>query len=411
MAATVDEVEGTAPTTMGTPTPAGPLEDTPQRAPGGTHFASPDRAAAAVIAEQHAALAANPFVTALLDSFPEPAIILNQHRQIVFANDKLATLLDRSKESILGLRPGEAFGCVHAMEEPAGCGTSRSCKYCGAVNAILTSQRSAEPVSNECRILCQPETGVAALDLRVWATPLLVQQSQYTVFAIRDTADEQRRRVLERLFFHDVLNSAGSLRGIVDLLPDMTPVETAEYTAMALQVADDLIEQIRAQRDLAAAERGDLKPQVQPIDASEALHELRSMYLNHPVAQGKDIAEPVIAGPPDVVTDPVLLRRVLGNLLKNALEASAPGDVVTLGYNGQDRPEFRVHNSAVMPEAVRLQLFQRSFTTKGGTGRGVGTYSVKLLTENYLHGQVTFESTPERGTTFIIVLPANGAAA
>lgn len=55
-----------------------------------------------------------------------------------------------------------------------------------------------------------------------------------------------------------------------------------------------------------------------------------------------------------------------------------------------------------------LQIFQRSFSTKGG-GRGIGTYSVKLLTENYLQGRVAFVSTAEAGTTFTATYPIHPA--
>ena len=58
-----------------------------------------------------------------------------------------------------------------------------------------------------------------------------------------------------------------------------------------------------------------------------------------------------------------------------------------------------------MAESVQARMFQRSFTTKAGTGRGVGAYSVKLLTENYLKGTVEFRSTPTDGTTFTVRLP------
>jgi sensor histidine kinase regulating citrate/malate metabolism len=57
-----------------------------------------------------------------------------------------------------------------------------------------------------------------------------------------------------------------------------------------------------------------------------------------------------------------------------------------------------------MPEKVKLQIFNRSFSTKG-IGRGIGTYSIKLITEGYLKGIVDFESAEERGTTFTIQLP------
>jgi sensor histidine kinase regulating citrate/malate metabolism len=49
---------------------------------------------------------------------------------------------------------------------------------------------------------------------------------------------------------------------------------------------------------------------------------------------------------------------------------------------------------------VQLQLFQRSFSTKAAD-RGLGTYSMKLLSERYLKGQVWFTTSLEQGTTFI----------
>lgn len=39
-----------------------------------------------------------------------------------------------------------------------------------------------------------------------------------------------------------------------------------------------------------------------------------------------------------------------------------------------------------------LRIFQRSFSTKGAKGRGLGTYSMKLFGETYLGGQVSFRS-------------------
>jgi signal transduction histidine kinase len=56
-----------------------------------------------------------------------------------------------------------------------------------------------------------------------------------------------------------------------------------------------------------------------------------------------------------------------------------------------------------MSEEVQRQLFQRSFSTKG-IGRGLGTYSIRLLTENYLKGKVSFISNETEGTVFSIEL-------
>ena len=106
-------------------------------------------------------------------------------------------------------------------------------------------------------------------------------------------------------------------------------------------------------------------------------------------------------------SDPVLLGRVLINLLKNALEAEEPGAVITLGCRQTEgRIEFWVQNPRVMPREVQFQLFHRSFSTKG-ENRGLGTYGAKLLTERYLGGELTFTSQDGQGTVFKVSLPLN----
>ena len=89
--------------------------------------------------------------------------------------------------------------------------------------------------------------------------------------------------------------------------------------------------------------------------------------------------------------------------IKNALEAARPGQMVTICCRPVETDvEFSVHNPNEIPRKVQLQIFQRSFSTKG-VGRGLGTYSMKFLSERYLHGNVAFASTAEDGTTFYAV--------
>ena len=97
---------------------------------------------------------------------------------------------------------------------------------------------------------------------------------------------------------------------------------------------------------------------------------------------------------------------MLGNLVKNALEAVPQGAQVTLSaHSSPEGVTFRVHNPGVMPAEVQRQVFQRSFSTKADSGRGIGTYSVRLLTERYLGGRVGFVSEEPHGTTFHVTLP------
>ncbi|MBI5506989.1 MAG: HAMP domain-containing histidine kinase [Deltaproteobacteria bacterium] len=357
------------------------------------------------VAAQNRLLAADPVVAAMLDSFPEPAVVLNRHRQIVLANDKVAARLRRSRQSLIGLRTGEAFECIHARKQTGSCGTTPFCQFCGSANAIVNAQTDLRADVQECRLLCSAPDGIMAVDLRIWATPVCVSGESFTVFAVRDTTDEKRRTLLEQLFFHDVLNAATTLKGIIKILPRLDARQTDEMRRMASDVTDQILEEIQAQRDLAAAERGDLAVQPEEVDVAHLLASVCELYGQDALAAGKMVAAPRVEGSTVLRSVPLLLRRVLGNLIKNAVEACGPGDTVTVSFEDHGVPTFRVHNPGVMSAAVQAQLFQRSFTTKAGAGRGLGAYSVKLFVDNYLGGSVAFASTAQTGTTFTVTLP------
>lgn len=224
---------------------------------------------------------------------------------------------------------------------------------------------------------------------------------------IADISDEKRLAVLMRTFFHDVMNTVGGIYGIAQLLAQQCDVNSDDQECLQQlgELAEQLVEEVASHRDLTYAESGDLATRFEPVATRELLQNLRSLYSRHGVAEGRTIAlGDVWDGL--VVTDRRLLARVLGNMLKNALEAIRPGGVVTLHCRQQnDRVTFAVHNPGVIPQQVQYQIFQRSFSTKGQVGRGIGTHSMKLLGERYLGGRVEFSSSEPAGTTFTITLP------
>lgn len=371
-----------------------------------TDYAPAERADAALLELQADYFSELKLVRELFDAVPDAFLVLNPQRQIVFANKALTKIINVADESsIHGLRPGEVLSCVHAQENEGGCGTSEVCKTCGAVNAIMSSLRGKESVL-ECRIT---QRSGCSLDLRVWATPLRQNGSIYSLFAVQDISHEKRRRALERIFFHDIMNTAGGLQGVSELLQDATPEELDELKGMVYTLADRLVDEIQAQRLLSAAETDDLQVKPVPIESLAFLREVTNPYRSHEVAHNRQLKIDINAESLDLVSDRVLLGRVVGNMVKNALEACTPGATVTVGCRklADDGVEFWVHNPTFVPRHVQLQVFQRSFSTKGA-GRGLGTYSIKLLTERYLHGQAAFTTSPEAGTTFFVRFPRHG---
>jgi nitrogen-specific signal transduction histidine kinase len=338
-------------------------------------------------------------VRTLLDRLPHAVLLINRQRQIVYANPAAARLLpSKSVEGVIGLRTGEALNCRHSDETPGGCGTTEFCTQCGAQKALRAGQRG-EHASDECRIISK--TLGNDLDLRVWAAPLPAGGETFTLFTIMDIGDEKRREMLERVFFHDVLNTAGGIQGMASLFADSTPEEREEISGIVARLSSALVEELKTQQSLPLMERGELLVQREPVSSLEMLESVVEAYRMHQVRGDRRLC--ISADSDDVTfdTDPTLLRRVIGNMTKNALEACPSGGTVTLSCGSDvQRVLFRVHNPTAIPRHVQLQLFQRSFSTKG-PGRGLGTYSMKLLSERYLDGDVSFISSEEHGTTFV----------
>jgi len=372
-----------------------------------TWFAPAERAAESELVLQAQYFAEWNSLRAILDAVPDVVMVLNSHRQLVYCNEALLRLLQiEHRSSLIGLRPGEVLQCVHSVETVGGCGTTEFCRTCGGTRAIVNSQQGQRTVE-ECCVLVQAGGTVEALDLRVWASPLDYRDEPFTIFTIVDIRDEKRRAALEQVFFHDVLNLVGALQGAMHLMAlRFSEVDTTSLDRIR-DIVRYLAEEIKAQRDLMSAENNQYVIEPEVITSVHLLRELCVTYRQHYVATGREIQFAPDTMDVELVTDVNLLRRVVSNMLKNALEAIPVGEAVTLGCQMVgEQVQFWVQNPGVIPREVQLQLFQRSFSTKGAR-RGLGTYSMKLLSERYLQGAVTFISTPETGTRFEATYPRN----
>ena len=367
-----------------------------------TKFLPAEKASAAEVQRQHSMFLATPLMADALNGMINFTLILNRERQVVFVNRSFADFLKkRGVADPIGLRHGDLAGCTHATETEGGCGTTEACRYCGAAQALAAALGGSEAVK-ECRILAK-KSG-EELDLRVQVKPFKCGGEDFLLMSIVDISSEKRRQALDRLFFHDILNTAGGLQGLISLMDSSSPEELKTYVPTAALASDRLVDQILSQKDLAAAERGDLHPKAASFPAAELLEEIAALFRAHEAGKGRQVAVKADCGGLVINTDRTLLLRVIGNLVKNALEAESAGATVTLAcLKTGGGAAFTVHNPGQMPDAPRLQVFQRSFTTKG-EGRGLGTYSVRLLAEKYLKGKVSFATGPS-GTEFRVELP------
>jgi CheY-like chemotaxis protein len=360
-----------------------------------TFFAPAGRAGGEDLNHQVQEALSNPIIKVLLESVQGYLLILNEQRQILAANPELLEALNNeSPDWMIGLRPGELLNCLHFSEGPDGCGTSLKCRSCGAVLAILGSRNNGVVTSGECNMSIRDGEKTATRFFRVNATPLCSGDHTLTVFSVLDVSSAKRLELLDEIFLHDLLNSLGCMEGM----------GKSDSQATALQyesVVRHLKEEVHYHRSLIEAEKGTLVKTEIWISAAEVLLELSDLLKNNPRTNRHAI---VFEKNSDYqfYLDKVLLIRVLFNMALNAVEASSPGDTIRIVYSDGT---FSVHNPGVIPDDVSLHIFEHSFSTKGHSGRGLGTYGMKVLGEQYLGGSVSFSTNRDAGTVFRIKLP------
>lgn len=362
----------------------------------------------AEIDKQHQAIADNSLLVGVLKSYPGLVAVLNVRRQIVYANDAFVDFFGvQEQRQILGQRPGEALACGHAGTSEFGCGTTQWCSHCGASQAIRNCQQYQQADERECSLT--HAVTAQAYEFKVKATPLPESREGLMLLYLSDITDQRRRRALERIFFHDVMNTAGGVAGLSRMLgkAGQSAERRERLLGMLQQNAERLIDEITAQQELSAAENNDLVVSRKPYRSLDCLAWVAAFY-----SHSSYCAECVVEVAPsavnlELVTDRNLVNRIVGNMVKNGVEAMAPHGAVLVGCTDHgDEVEFWVRNQGYIPEENQLHIFQRSFSTKG-QGRGLGTYSIKLLGEHYLGGRVAFQSDPEQGTIFSFFLPKN----
>ena len=344
----------------------------------------------------------------ILESFPEMVFVLNEFRQIIVWNSKVEKFINENEKSlIISKRFGELLKCIHSDVMESGCGTSEFCQECGAANAIKASREKNKGINEECRITSTLRGVEVSYDFEVHAKPFKTNNKSYTILALKDISNEKRRQILERVFFHDVLNSTGAINGLANILKEAENQDEVNELADALiDSSNQLLGEILSQRELRNAEEGNLQLSVKKETANSIIRHAYNFYKRNELSKILTFEIILLDQDVELYTDSVLLIRSISNLLKNALEASLKGDTVKIFISTiDDDIMFKVYNNKVIPLNIQKQIFKRSFSTKEGEGRGIGTYSVKLLVEQYLQGKAYFESAEDIGTTFTIQIP------
>ena len=219
--------------------------------------------------------------------------------------------------------------------------------------------------------------------------------------------DITERKQIERIFFHDIINTAGNLNNFIELIDteSIKNTETKQYLEIVASISSRIVDEIRTHKHLLTSDKSKINLRISEIGSLDFFESICNYFNRADLLNKKTIN--ILPNSENIYfeSDETLLGRVLNNMLKNAIEASNEIDTINL-YCGlkNNIVIFSVHNSSFIPKDIQPQLFNRSVSTKGA-GRGLGLYSMKFLTEMYLNGTITFTSSKEEGTTFTASYP------
>lgn len=178
-----------------------------------------------------------------------------------------------------------------------------------------------------------------------------------------------------------------------------------EATNYAQRVMSDCVEEILA------VSRGQV-PALRRVPADlAALVEQVVTYEAQGLA-ARRVVRDIAAGLPPVPVSEAHIRRLLGNLIRNAAQATGEGGVITVRVfrDGADHLGLSVgDNGPGIPEQVRARIFQPFTSTKGAAGTGFGLKMCRDVLSAH-HGTLTFTTETGVGTTFLARLPLSAPA-
>lgn len=246
------------------------------------------------------------------------------------------------------------------------------------------------------------EIGTLARRLQALSVRLRSSASKLRAAERRATVGEMARQVN-----HDIKNGLIPIRNV---LRHLVQVQTSQPEALPGVFAErrQTLESSIEYLDSLARNYARLTPKLAPVplDVNAVVAEVVRTAGD---GAGSPVQAQLAPAPLRILADPLVLRRILDNVLRNAVESleggPRPGRVVIHTESTDGLVRIRVADTGRgMSEEVISRAFDDFYTTREG-GTGLGLSVVRRLTSD-LHGSLSIASTPGQGTTVVLEFPA-----
>lgn len=253
----------------------------------------------------------------------------------------------------------------------------------------------------------------------VWS-PIKKEDGTVTgFFGVTDDISHQKqleefKNEIENLMRHDLkapLNAVINLPEIIQSEGGLNR-EQGELLATIRETGQSMLEQINGSLELYKLEEGSYRASHGTLDLREVFVTFQKTFIALTRARNVTLESTFVtpagvepAFPYLISTDRSLFKRLLGNLLKNAIEASPEGGVVQMKmWVEGGNLHIAIHNTGAIPEEARGRFFTKFNTVGKFGGTGLGAYGAKVIAD-YLKYGLTFTTSDEAGTTLEVCLP------
>ena len=213
---------------------------------------------------------------------------------------------------------------------------------------------------------------------------------------------------------HDILQPLNAARLYVTSLIERQRANEDTDLVANIDASLEAVEEIfTALLDISRLDTGAMKPEIAEFRIDELLHRLEVEFA--PLAREKGLELTVMPCAQNVCSDRRLLRRLLQNLISNAIKYTPEGRVLVGCRWRGERLAIEVHDTGIgIPQAKRRAVFKefRRLDQGARVARGVGLgLSIVERIARVLGCEVTLQSDPGRGSRFAIEVPRGSASA
>jgi len=364
-------------------------------------FATPEKASSQELNQQTILVRSDSTLRTLLECSNDLLLVLNDKRQALIANQETLDQFGLSDDTgIISRRIGEILGCVNSSSM-LGCGASPWCRSCQINLTILECLRNDATISDNATVCVNHPKGPQSRCFQVRCTPYSSENQRLVLTSLKETTRWRNLETLERYFISDFSRAVTAIDCQTRMARNSRHEELASILRDIERRALLLESDIRLHRFLLGHTNDRHIRRPSEILLNEVIELAVDGISESPFIIGKNLERPENTSDTRIYIDWEVLVRVLQNMLLNAFEHTDPGRSVHLEVSCKDKNmiSFSVSNHRPIIEQMRLRVFQRHFSSRRDSGRGLGTYAIKLLSEGFLGGQVSFE-TSDAGTTF-----------